>query len=225
MAVTRKSVEELARNVRDMHLNRPFEDDLIQWPDEYYRAMSRAHRRIYRMVAKTNPRILVTETTKTSSDSGLTYELGDFHFGEMEVYAPPGPPTGERIYPANPDSSYFGWWVDGTTLRFTIQQLYSPLYIRWTPETVADLTSDSSHLLPSFCEDMLEYETSKLLCEKPGIAINPQKFEILANAEWKGRASDESDTGILGILKRQAANQGVETAAGLGYQPWWRGIG
>jgi hypothetical protein len=225
MAVTRKSVEELALNVRDMHLNRPEEDDLIQYPDEYYRAMSKAHRRIYRKIAKANPKVLVTETTFTSSDSGLTYELGDFHFGEMEVYAPPGPPVGERIYPANPDSNYFGWWIDGTTLRFTIQQLYSPLYVRWAPETVDDVDPGTAHLLPAFCEDMLEYETAKILADKPGIAINPAKFEGLANAEWKGRPSDESDTGILGILKRQAASQGIETAAGLGYQPWWRGIG
>lgn len=222
MAVTRKSVEELAANVRDMHLNRPEEDDLIQWPDEYYRAMSKAHRRIYGMIAKVNPKILVTETTFTSSDEGLTYDLGDFHFGEMEVYEPPGPPTGARILPANPDSRYFGWWMDGTELRFTTQKLYSPLYVRWVPETVADITSEGAHLLPAFCEDMLEYETARLLASKPGVALDPRKFEAWANEEWKGRPSDESDTGILGILKRQGASQGIETAARLSGQPWWR---
>ncbi len=223
MAVTRKTVEELAQNVRDMHLNRPEDDDLIVWPEEYFRAMSKAHRRIYQQIAKINPKFLVTSATFTSSDAGLTYDLGDFHFGEMEVYEPPGPPTGARIYPANPDSGYFGWWVDGTTLKFTWQRDVT-LYVRWTPDSVADLNADSAHLLPAFCEDMLEYETAKLLAEKPGIAVNPQLFEVKANEEWKGRRSDESDTGILGIIKRVGASQGIEGADGTGYQPWWRGI-
>jgi hypothetical protein len=224
MAVTRKSVEELAQNVRDMHLNRPNEDDLILWPEEYFKAMSKAHRRIYQQIAKVNPKILVTSATFTSADSGATYELANHHFGEMEVYAPPGPPTGARIYPALPDSNYFGWWVDGTTLKFTQSQNYSPLYVRWTPDSVEDLNADSEHLLPAFCEDMLEYETAKLLADKPGIAINPQKYEVKANEEWLGRQSDPSDTGILGIIKRVGASQGIETAAGVGEQPWWRGI-
>lgn len=224
MAVTRKTVEELAQNVRDMHLNRPTEDDLLVWPEEYFKAMSKAHRRIYQQIAKVNPKMLVTSTTFTSTDSGATYELGNNHYGEMEIYEPPGPPTGARIYPCNPDSNYFGWWVDGTTLKFTWQRDIT-LYVRWTPDTVADLNADSTHLLPAFCEDMLEYETAKLLAEKPGIAMNPGKFEKMSNEEWLGRQSDPSDTGILGIIKRVGASQGIETGAGVGEQPWWRGIG
>ena len=71
MAVTRKTVEELAQNVRDLHLNRPTEDDLFVWPEEYFAQLSKAHRKIYRQIAKVNPFILITNTTKTSSDTDL----------------------------------------------------------------------------------------------------------------------------------------------------------
>jgi hypothetical protein len=223
MAVTRKQSEELVHNVRQL-LNRPEEDDFFQFPDEYFEYLSKAHRRIYRKVARANPMVLFTETTVTTSDSGLTYDLGDFHLGQIEVYAPPGPPRGERIPPAYPDSPYFGFWVDGTNLRFTYQQEYSPLYIRWVPETVADLDADGTHSLPAFCEDMLEYETAFLMAQKQGFAGDPGKFQILANREWLGDPNDPSDDGILAILKKQPANAGFENAAGMHSRPWWRGI-
>lgn len=223
MAVTRKQAEEIIQDVRNL-LNRPEEDDFFQYPEEYLVALNKAHKRIYRKIAQTWPEILMQSTTKTSADSGLTYDLGDFHLGQMEVWAPPGPPTGERIPPALPDSAFFGFWVDGTTLKFTVQQDYNPLYIRWVPETVTDIESGATHVLPSFCEDMLEYETAGLLSQKQGFPGSAMKFTALAAREWRGDPIDPSDMGILGTLKRQAASQGYETAAGPTAQPWWRGI-
>jgi hypothetical protein len=223
MAVTRKPIEEIAQNVRLM-LNRPEEDDLYAWPEEYYQALSKANRKIYKKIAQHNPKLVMTETTKTSADAGLTYDLGDFHLGLMEVWSPPGPPTGERLPPANPDSGYFGWWIDGTDLRFTRQQLYSPIYIRWVPETIADLTAGDDHALPAYCEDMLEYEAEFLMANKQGFPGDPRKFSQLADWEWRGRDTDPSDMGILGTIKKLALSQGFESAAGATGQPWYRGI-
>ena len=224
MTVTRRTPEEMAQNVRIL-LNRPDDDDLFQWPEEFLEAFNKAHRRIYRKVAQANPAVLVTETTKTTSDSGLTYDLEDHHFGQLEVWAPPGPPTGMMIPPALPNSSYFGYWVDGTDIRFTRQTVYSPLYIRWVPVTVAVVPPGGDHALPAYCEDMLEYDAAYIMAGKEGFAGNPMKYRELSNREWKGSDDDVSDMGILGILKRSGAAQGFEAAIGVEIQPWYKGIG
>lgn len=224
MAVTRKQAEELAQDVK-LLLNRPDEDDFYQWPEEYFEALNRAQKKVRRMIAQHEPELLVEETTKTTSDSGLTYDLGDHHLGQIEVWAPPGPPTGERIPPANPDSPYFGFWVDGTDLRFTQQKEYSGgVYIRWTPATVTAMVPGGTHVLPAFCEDMLEYEAAYLMSLKTGFPGDPNRFAELSIREWKGDPRDPSDMGILGIIKRDAASRGFETAAGATSRPWYRGI-
>ena len=224
MSVTRRTSEEILHNVRAA-LNRPEEDDFFQWPEEYYEALNKAHRHCYRMLAQAAPNVLITETTKTTADSGLTYDLGDFHFGDIEVYEPPGPPTGSRIFPANPSSGYFGFWIDGTDLRFTTQTVYSPLYIRWTPETVTKIVPKATHVLPAYCEDWLEYETTGRMASKTGFAGNPDRFHALATAEWSGDPRSPGDMGILGTVKRLAANEGIQFASGVGSRPWYRGIG
>jgi len=224
MSVTRRKAEEIIQNVR-MALNRPEEDDFFQWPEEYYEALDKAHRHWYRQIAQHAPNILLTNGTATTSDSGVSYDLGDFHFGNMEVYEPPGPPTGVTIPPANPSSPYFGFWVDGITLKLTTPTIYSPLYLRWTPETVAKIAPKGTHALPAYCEDMLEYETTGRMASKSGFAGDPDRFFVMANMEWSGDPRSPSDMGILGTIKRLSANEGFQYATGAADRPWYKGIG
>lgn len=223
MPPTRKTAERLALGVKTL-LNRPDEDDLFEWPDEYLDAVNRAHRRIYNKIAQHAPGLIRTSSTITSSDGGASYDLGDFHLGQLEVYIPPGPPQGARILPADPDSSYFGFWVDGTKLRLTYSKYYDYLSVLWSPETVAEMAPDDEHVLPAFCESMLQYEAAFLLGNKPGFAGNPGNYAALSAREWRGDPTDPSDMGILGTIKRLAVSQGFETAIGLEGQPWWRNI-
>ncbi len=226
MAPTRKSPERLCQGVK-LLLNRPEDDDFFEWPEEYLAALSKAHRRIYQKIAQHAPNLILVDATVTTSDGGWTYALDDFQMGLIEVYQPPGPPTGPRIPPANPDSAHFGFWIDGTTLKLTRPMVFAPLHIRWAPETLPDLqaTGTDTHVLPAYCEDMLEYEAAFLMANKSGFAGNPQQFSMLANRQWVGDPADESDMGILGTIKRLAMNQGYEAHAGAAPIPWYRGIG
>jgi len=212
MAVTRNNTEQIAQLMKQ-GLNRPDEDDFFIFPEEYYSALTKAHKKIHQKISQHAPGILLEETSVVSLDAGLTYDLGDHHKGQLEVYAPPGPPLGERIPPANPDSAHFGFFVDGTTLRFTIQKMFNPLYIRWSPETLDALSQKQDHTLPAYCEDMLEYLACFVMANKTGFAGDPRKFKQLANMEWVGDPEEPSDMGILGTIKRLAANQGFESYA------------
>jgi len=222
MAASRKEPERLVQEVQQL-LNRPDEDDLFVFPEEYFEKMSVAHRRIRGKITEHAPGLLVTTDTFTSTDGGETYELGDYHFGNLEVYAEPGPPNGERIPPASPDSAYFGFWIDGTTLHLTLARDYT-LYVRWVPETISDLDAENDHTLPRFCEQMLVYETAYLLAQKRGFAGDPNEYRALSNKEWHGDPTDPSDVGILGRIKKNAAGRGYETHAGVMGAPWWKRI-
>lgn len=225
MAVSRRQTETLAHEVRNL-LNRPEEDDLIVFPERYYEALSKAHRHYHRQVAQHAPQLLSVVEVKTSSDGGETYDLEDHHFGELELWEPPGPPNGLRIYPALPESSRIGFYVQGTSLVLTRVKDYSPgLYVRWTPATVADIDAGTQHLLPAYCEDAMIARAAMEIAETPGVLADSSVFREKARREWRGDEDDPSDMGVLGILKRLAANEGIVTAAGLPGKPWYRGIG
>lgn len=224
MTVTRTESETLAHRIRTSILNRPAEDDMFSFPEEFYEAMSRAHDRIRRKVADHAPDLLTQGDTITTSDGGESYDLTDFPLGGLLVYEPPGPPSGLRLYPALPESNYFGFWVEGSTLYLTLAHEYDPLYITWMPETADPISAETNHTLPRYCEDLLAYTAAGILAEKEGFAGNPEKFHALATKEWSGDRRDPSDTGILSRLKRSSMNAGFETHAGQSPAPWWKNI-
>lgn len=224
MAVTRRGTEELAAELQAL-LNRPDQDTLISFPDDYYWALSKAHRWLRRKVAQHAPYILAEQTTVASTDGGSSYDLGDHHHGELEVWAPPGPPNGERIPPALPESPYFGFYQRGTVIYLTSDKDYSPgLYIVWTPETVADLDEGQDHSLPAYCEDCLIYRAAFMLASRPGFMGNPSMYMSLARDEWAGSPNDPSDMGIIGTLKNRDAGGGVESAIPMAGLPWYKRI-
>lgn len=203
-------------------LNRPQDDDLFEYPLEYYQALTRAHKRAYRQVAQHRPQLLYTNTELTSLDGGTTFTLTDDHYGEMEVYRDPGPPRGEVLVPTNPE---FGghYYVDGRDLKM-LYAISSSIHIRWVPRTIADLDEDTDSLLPAYCDEYIIEWACYLLAQKPGFLGDERTFYMNAMREWRGDPEDPSDMGILGVISRQSSHQAYE---GLSDQatPWWRGIG
>lgn len=225
MAKSRRSTEELAEAVR-WALNRPEDDDLLQFPDDYYRALTRAHEFFRSKIAQHYPNMLKEVTTITSSDDGETWPLSDDHHGQIEVYEPPGPPTGRRIFPALVDSGQDGFYIEGDNVKLTYpRSALTQLYIRWVPDTVADLDSEQEHALPAYCEEAMVQKAAEVLARRPGVLADAGVYESEWIKAWQGNPNDTSDMGVMGIIKRLAANAGIETAAARPPQPWYRGIG
>jgi hypothetical protein len=219
------TTDERVTYIRDELLNRPSEDDLFTSPTSFYDALTRAANHYYQKVAAHFPELLYQTETVTSDADGDTYTLSDDHIGELEVWAPPGPPSGRQLSNVLPDSGAFGFYIEGRDLRLTHARVYSPgLYIRWVPATVTPLDATTASPLPLYCEEAECLHAAYLLSKKPGFLGNPEDFRIRARNAWAGDPDDPSDMGVLGIISRQAATQGHQTAAGSGYAPWWSGI-
>lgn len=227
MAVTRRSTEEMANNVRIL-LNRPDEDDLLDFPEAYFMALSQAHRWMRREISKITTEVLSADGPflVTTADSGVSYDLGDTFVGPIGVWEPPGPPTGIPLFPALPEQARAGFWVEGTTLHLTQAREYSPgLYVTGVKFNAPALAADANHTLPEYCEDAMELRAAYLLAETPGMAVDAMRFKRRFLNEWTGDREDPSDTGILGILKKRYQFDGIETAVDEVERPWWRGIG
>ena len=55
---------------------------------------------------------------------------------------------------------------------------YSPgIYIRWAPDTPTNVDAETQHVLPGYCEDMMEFESAFILGSKTGFAGNPGRKE------------------------------------------------
>jgi hypothetical protein len=203
-------------------LNRPDDDDLFEFAREYQQALSQAHRYFYRLFASHRPQLIYTAATKTSSDSGATFDLGDDHYGEMELYRSPGPPNGRMLIPSTPEGSGH-YWQEGQTIRM-LNDYNDTLYIRWCPATITDLDNDNDSVLPAYCDDAIIEWACYLLAMKPGFLGNPEVFKANALREWAGDNDNPADMGVLGVISRQSAHQAWE-GSGEADMPWWRGIG
>ena len=203
-------------------LNRPEDDDLFEYPLDYYGALSRSHRYYYRKFAEHRPDLIYQATTLTSSDSGSTFTLTDDHYGEMLLFRSPGPPNGRIFVPSTPEGSGH-YWQEGKTLRF-LSPYDGTLYVRWCPATVSDLSQTSDSVLPSYCDDAIIERACYYLAQKPGFLGDPEVYKANARREWMGETDDPSDMGVLGIISRQSAHQAYEGVDDV-YAPWWRGIG
>lgn len=224
MAPVRRSTDALAIEVRET-LNRPDDDDFFAWPNRYYEALSRAHRRVYGKIGQHAPELISSQKLVTTSDDGQSYDLTDHYYGDLLVWEPPGPTGGVRLYPALAESPYVGFYRDGTTIVLTQARVYTPgLYAVSAWATLADLDKDQDHVLPSYCEDMMILEAAAYLADTPGFLGSPDGYRKRAIWEWKGNPEDPSDMGILGTIKRLSANEGIE-AGEFAERPWWRGIG
>jgi hypothetical protein len=206
-------------------LNRPTDDDLFALGD-FEKALTRAEAYWYRQVATHFPDLLkVVSSAIVSADGGETYLLTDDHYGELEVYTPPGPPTGQTIVQTLPESSVFGFYVEGKKLKLTYAKNYSPgLYVRWVPATLVALTDASvdGHL-PSYFWDAYLYRAAYYLSQKPGFIGDPSYFKALAAQEWDGDQDSISDAGLLGTLSRQYAAGGFQSIV-TGGTPWYKNI-
>lgn len=223
MAPTRRSTENLAAEVKFL-LNRPDVDDLLDFPDAYYRALSKAHRHCRGLVIRHAPGLMVVETTVTSSDGGESYDLGD-HWHFLELWAPPGPPRGEPIPPILPETPGFGWYQQGTEAHFTMARDYSPLYVRWIPVTVPDMDEATGHTLPAYCEDWLCLRAAYELASVPGVGADANEFRVRANMEFHGDRQNPGDAGVLSHLVAADEWSGHRTTAFVGDKPWYKGIG
>lgn len=219
------TTSDLVSRLKNEELNRPSDDDLFTDPDDYHGALTKAQRYFYRRTASHYPGVLVTEKGPISSDDdGRTYDLGDDHYSEMEVWTPPGPPTGTIIPPAVPESGDFGYYTEGQLLKLTRKKDYSPgIYIRWVPATVPPVDNNNDPTLPNYFEDALVFRAAYHLAKKPGYLGDPDSFKDDAREEWAGDPEDPSDAGLLGTLSRQSAHRGRE---GRGSPlPWYKRIG
>lgn len=217
--------DEMVARVKGPLLNRPDEDDLFLFPDDYYGALTQAANWVYRKIAAHYPELLYQTTIATTEDGGQTYALPDDHHGEIEIWTPPGPPRGYMLYNVLPDSAQAGFYLEGRKIVLTFPQLYAPgLYIRWMPASVPRLNDQTNSPLPVYCDEMVCLRAAYELAGRPGFGGNPDEFRVKANREWAGDSDDPSDTGILGILSRQAATQGNQTASDGGDGRWWRAI-
>ncbi|MHC4609926.1 MAG: hypothetical protein ACYS7M_06220 [Planctomycetota bacterium] len=206
-----------------MRLNRPQDDDLFVFPDEYYSALSRAHTRFRKKVAEHRPELIYQSTTLTSSDGGDTFTLTDSHLGEMLLFFSPGPPRGRPLRPATPEG-VGDYWQEGLDIKM-IRSYNDTLYVRWVPSTVANLDGDASDsTLPGYCDEAIIWWACYLMSKKPGFLGNPETFKAEADREWRGDDNDPSDMGILGTISRQSAHQAWEGVSDEYEGAWWRGI-
>jgi hypothetical protein len=191
-------------------LNRPQDDDLFVYPDEYYTALSKAQRYYYRQIAQHAPELLYVTTTITTADSGRTYDLDADHYGEIELWAPPGPPTGDLIYPSLPEQRRYGWYIEKQKVKLTVAKVYSPgIYVRYIPANPTDVDGDTDPLLPNYFDEALIARAAYGMALKPGFLGDPRAFKKLARDEWSGDPDDPSDLGLLAILKNQATLSGL----------------
>lgn len=214
---TEQMVEQMVRR-----LNRPADDDLFEYPLEYYSALSEAHRYYYRLFAAHRADLIYQTTTLTSSDGGQTFTLADDHYGEMLLFRTPGPPNGRPFVPSNPEGAGH-YWQEGRTLHF-LTSYDNTLHVRWVPAAVPDLDGDSDSLLPAYCDDAIIQWACFVLAQKPGFLGNPQVFQANSIREWSGDQNNPADMGVLGIISRQSAHQAWEGSSDYD-SPWWRGIG
>jgi hypothetical protein len=216
---------EMAEYVRDELLNRMSEDDLFAYPDDYHAALTRAAKFYRDRIASHYPELLY-ETDPVSGDSaGEVYAMDDDHMGELEVWTPPGPPSGYLLSNVLPDSGVFGYYVEGRNIILTSPRVYTPgLYVRRVPATFTDLDGTNNSPLPSYCDEVICQRAAYLMAKKPGFLGNPRLYEEEAIKLWSGDRSDPSDMGVLGIISRQNATQGHQTAADLGSMPWYKRI-
>lgn len=200
---------ELVAEVKEA-LNRPADDDLFDSPGDFHEALTRAQRHFVQKVAVHYPDLVREDATLTSADGGDTYVLPDDHFGELDVWEPPGPPDGRLLEPSLPESGRFGYWQQGRTIHLTSTKDFNPLHIRWIPATqVVDAVNDPS--LPEYFREAYIFRAAYELAKKPGyLSEDPRFFKRLAINEWSGDPEDDSDTGIIGMLKNQQAYQGLE---------------
>jgi hypothetical protein len=205
-------------------LNRPDGDDLFEFPADYHTALSRANRHFIRKTVAIYPELLYESATVTSSDSGATYDLTDDHLGELQVWAPPGPPRGLLLLPSMPYGNG-NYWLEGRKIKMVTNKYYSQgLTILWVPATIADLGNDVNSPLPDYFRDAMVAQAAAYMVRKPGIALDPDTFFYRARNEWSGDARDASDVGIIGILRRQNAMGAYQTVES-GYHPWYHGMG
>ena len=217
---------ELIASLKGPILNRPTDDDLFTSPGDFEEALTRAEAYWYRQVATHYPDLLkVVSSAISSSDGGVTYALGDDHYGELEVWTPPGPPTGQPIVQTLPESTVFGFYIQGQNLKMTFAMDYSPgIYLSWVPATLVALTDASvDPHLPAYFEDAYLYRAAYYLAQKPGFIGDPGYFKSLATQEWDGDSDSMSDAGILGTLSRQYAAGGYQSIV-TGVTPWYKNI-
>lgn len=193
-------------------LNRPSDDDLFTDPGDYHTALTRSQQFWYRQVASHYPDLLKQDHSSnpiSTSDDGRTYQLGGDHLGEMEVWTPPGPPTGRVILPAVPEANRQGFYVDGTDLKLVLKRDYDPgIYVRWVPADAPDIDGGTNPALPVYFDDALTYQAAYYMASKPGFLGDPQFYRQSAIKEWEGDPDSVSDAGILGTLSRQSAHGG-----------------
>lgn len=219
------TTDERTEYIRDELLNRPSEDDLFTFPDDYYAALTRAANFYYGKVASHLPEMFYQTDLVTSNAAGDTYAMDDDHMGELEVWLPPGPPSARQLSNVLPDSGVFGFYLEGRNIRLTRRRVYTPgLYVRRVPQTIDELDADTNSPLPLYCEEAECLYAAYLMANKPGFLGNKEDLKRRAREAWSGDKEDASDMGVLGIISRQAATQGHQTAAGVGSGPWYEGI-
>jgi len=221
------TTDDMRARVRDRLLNRPSEDDILTDPDDYYDALTEARDELRRKIVSINEDVLLEEKTITTSDGGETYDLGGDHLGELQVWAPPGPPNGRMILPGFAEHTIAGevrYWLEGTTLKLTAKKKFTPgLTVLWVPAVKPSLDADNNHELPQYVEQAMMFKAAENLARKPGLMVNATVYRQEFIREWSGDPDDVSDNGLVGILSRQSVYQGSRTAP-RGPQPWWRGI-
>lgn len=216
--------EDAAKDVRRRLLNRPGDDDLHQYPDDYFHALTLAVAWMRRKIAAHAPGLLYeTIGPIASTDAGLTYLLPDDHLGEIEIWTPPGPPRGRLLHSSDPEGhAYEGAYIQGRTITMLTKTRFSPgLYIRYIPATREIVERDYDIELPEFTDEAVKQYAAYLMAKKPGSLLDSQSFLDCANREFDGDPNSTSDDGIIGRLKRVSANQASSSAMGYA-RPWYR---
>ncbi len=217
MAILTKERRARLRDRIRRELNRPEEDDLFQWPEEYDGALERAIQHYRRLTAQHYPDVLYqVDIITPDEDDEYAFEPPGDHLGEMELWMPPGPPRGRRILPGTPLHYEMRFYVQGGKLRLTRKRKFTPgLYMRWVP-TEPD---ESTPPLPKYYDNAVVLKASELLASKPGFMGDPASYRHRSNMEWGGDPENPSDAGIIGTIERQSVDRGYENIGGD--SPWW----
>jgi hypothetical protein len=222
--------EDAAKDIRRRILNRPNDDDLFDYPSDYFHALTVAVAWMKRKIAAQYPAMLYETFGVIAPDEGSArdpqvFTLPDDHLGEIEVWTPPGPPRGRLVYSTLPEEqAHEGAYMQGRQIIFPRKRFHPGIYVRWIPATHEIKERETDTNLPAYTDEAVKQYAAYIMARKPGSLLQAESYLAAANAEFDGDRNSISDEGILGRISRQVANQAMATAAYVPIRPWYRGI-
>lgn len=204
--------------------------DMAFGKETWYDFLSQAQEHWYDVFASLIPASLYgAPVLLTTADGGETYTFGldaDGNaispIGAVEVRATR---SGDLLNPGAEFDDSCDFTIEGTKIRIPggrKRTFSSGPYARFiTPPTVIDDETEPT-LQPLRARKLLVFRAVALWAEGPGMR-DPEPFYSKEGRLWRGNP-EQGDYGLLGSLRNQFLNQGLEGTRQDAGEAWWRGI-